>query len=147
MERNGREKWTCLCDLDLVNLEFCVWMRLLCVEHLLYGDGSEGVFAICSLNSESAQDPRMDSMIKIYLSSSTLASALRTSQETPSTCPALSSIGRRGVAAAVICKGHVLEASDCNYGLCSPMLDASSTPDQVEERLEMFEVFRLEGGP
>ena len=44
-----RGKWAYLCDLDIVNLELCVWMRLLCVKHLLYGDRSEGVFAICSL--------------------------------------------------------------------------------------------------
>lgn len=39
-----------LCDFDIVNLEFGVWMRLLCVEDLLDGDGSECVFAVCSLN-------------------------------------------------------------------------------------------------
>lgn len=44
-----------LCDFDIVNLEFCIWMRLLCVEDLLYGDGSEGVFAICSLTDKSAE--------------------------------------------------------------------------------------------
>ena len=49
MARNVRGRRTCLGDFDIVNLEFCVWMRLLCVENLLNSDGSEGVFAICSL--------------------------------------------------------------------------------------------------
>ena len=44
-----RGKGAYLCDLDIVDLELCVWMRLLCVEHLLYGDRSEGVFSICPL--------------------------------------------------------------------------------------------------
>ena len=49
MRYKVRGKGAYLCDLDIVNLEFGVWMRLLCIEHLLYGDWSEGVFAICPL--------------------------------------------------------------------------------------------------
>ncbi len=55
MERNGRAKRMYLCNLNLVNLELGVWMRLLCVKDLLYGDRSECVFPICSLNSKSAE--------------------------------------------------------------------------------------------
>ena len=49
-----------LCYLDIVNLEFCVWMGLLCVEDLLYGDGSESIFAICSLMMESDEGNKRD---------------------------------------------------------------------------------------
>lgn len=49
MRYKVRGKGAYLCDFDIVNLELCVWMRLLGVEHLLYGDRSEGVFAIRSL--------------------------------------------------------------------------------------------------
>lgn len=51
---SARVHRTYLCDFDIINLELCVWMWLLCVEDLLYGDGSEGVLAICSLDSKSA---------------------------------------------------------------------------------------------
>ena len=54
----GKVDGTYLCDLDIVNLELCVWVRLLGVEHLLYGDWSEGVFAICSLSSRSVEGRR-----------------------------------------------------------------------------------------
>ena len=60
VERKARNKKTYLCDLDIVNLEFCIRMRLLCVEDLLYGDGSEGVFAICSLTTMSAKNKNND---------------------------------------------------------------------------------------
>lgn len=60
VERKARNKKTYLCDLDIVNLEFCIWMRLLCVADLLYGDGSEGVFAICSLTTKSAKNKNND---------------------------------------------------------------------------------------
>ena len=52
---------TYLCDFDIIDLKFCVWMWLLCVEDLLYGDGSKGVFAICALIIESAEGERKDS--------------------------------------------------------------------------------------
>ncbi len=54
-QRSARVQRTYLCDFDIINLELCVWMWLLCVEDLLYGDGSEGVLAICSLDSKSAK--------------------------------------------------------------------------------------------
>ena len=102
-----------LCDLDIVYLELCVWVRLLGVEHLLYGDWSEGVFAICSLSGRSIEGRRRMglSMSEVYLSGGTLASTLRTSHETSSACPTLSSIGRRRVAATVICKDKFLAAA------------------------------------
>ncbi len=55
MECNRRGKRLYLCNLNLVNLELSVWMRLLCVKDLLYGDGSKCVFPICSLNRKSAE--------------------------------------------------------------------------------------------
>ena len=60
MRYEVRGKGAYLCDLDVVNLELGVWMRLLCVEHLLYGDWSEGVFSICSLESRSVEGRRID---------------------------------------------------------------------------------------
>lgn len=35
--------------LDVVDLELCVWVRLLCLEDLFYGDWSESIFSVCSL--------------------------------------------------------------------------------------------------
>ena len=74
---NARISKTYLCDFDFVNLEFCVWMRLLSLQNLLDGDGSEGVFAICSLSSKSAEcEGGRLSVIRNHLSSCTLASTL-----------------------------------------------------------------------
>ena len=60
MKRNASSKRTSLCDFNIINLEFRVWMWLLCVENLFYGDGSESVFAICSLFIQSARDKVKD---------------------------------------------------------------------------------------
>ena len=122
MKRIAKGKRTNLCDLHLVNFEFSVWMRLLCVEDLLYGDGSESVFAICSLYCDSAEDKRKDSMTKSHLSSCALASTLRTSHKATSPCPALSSIRRRRIAATVVCNENFLAAPHATSQIGSPML-------------------------
>ena len=74
-QRSARVQRTYLCDFDIINLELCVWMWLLCVEDLLYGDGSEGVFAISSLIL-SRQKAKGLNMTKNHLSSCTLAPTL-----------------------------------------------------------------------
>lgn len=77
MKLKARSKRTSLCNFNIINLEFRVWVWLLCVEDLFYGDGSEGVFAICSLFFQSARDEsERPSMTKNHLSSCTLASTL-----------------------------------------------------------------------
>lgn len=60
MERNEMVWRMYLCNFDVIDLEFCVRMWLLCVEDLLYGDRSEVIFAIRSLNSKSPKGKGKD---------------------------------------------------------------------------------------
>lgn len=62
MKHYARIWETYLCDFDVINLEFCVWMRLLGFQNLLDGDGSKSVFAICSLPSKSANCKGVESV-------------------------------------------------------------------------------------
>ena len=64
-----------LCDLDIVDFELCVWVRLLGVEDLLYRDWSESVFAVCTLHG-SVLFPHARLVCVICLSCSTLTAAL-----------------------------------------------------------------------
>ena len=73
-----------------------------------------------------------ESTDKIYLSSCTLAPTLRAPHEAPSTCPTLSSIGRRRITTTVICKDHFLEAPDSLFEVCSPMLNVFSARIRLE---------------
>ena len=76
--------------LNAVNFEFSVWMWLLGVEHLLDGDGAEGVFAILRLVSGVCAQRRARKYLAA--SRSLLTAGLRAWREASAACAALSAI-------------------------------------------------------
>ena len=80
-----------LCNFDIIYLEVSIWMRLLGVEDLLYGDWSKSVFPVCAL-SWSEWSTMASRQGRTYLSGSALASLLRASHEAASICPTLGTV-------------------------------------------------------
>lgn len=93
-----------LSNLDFIDTEVCVWVRLASFEDLLYCDWSECVFSVCSLQARISIGCAARVLVRTadLACACTLTSTLGTSHEASATGPTLSSIGSSRVASSVI---------------------------------------------